>query len=419
MSEERTDRSQTPRSRSSSSGGRPRRAASPSGASARRPAADGASAQPRRRKRRRSSGAKAAAAFLYVLIILGASGILATLGWIWANDLLALSKEEHAAVITISDEAFVEQDVTDENGKTSTVTRANLDYVADLLKEEGLIEYKFLFKLFGLFSHADQKIVSGTYELDTDMDYRALVSNMSSRSSTRKEVEVTIPEGLNVDQIFQLLEENDVSTVDKLRETAANYPYKWSFLQDIPMGDYHRLEGYLFPDTYIFYTGQDPIYVLNKLMNAFNTKMKPYFDRFTEESTYSLHDIVTIASLIEEETDGYDQKNIASVVFNRLENTSAETAGFLQIDATLVYINGGKVPSETDKTIDSPYNTYLYQGLPAGPISNPGMEALIAAMEPESTRYYYYVLDPETSRHEFTRTYAEHQKLVSQYYGNG
>ncbi len=221
-----------------------------------------------------------------------------------------------------------------------------------------------------------------------------------------------------MDQIFELLEKNQVSTVDKLRDTAANYAYRWSFLQDIPLGDYHRLEGFLFPDTYTFYTGQDPIYVLNKLLNGFNTKMKSYYSRFTDESTYSLRDIVTIASLIEKETDGEDRGTIASVVYNRLEHPEGETMGLLQIDATLVYINGGKVPTEADKEIDSPYNTYKYQGLPAGPIANPGEESLLAAMDPESTKYYFYVLNPETGRHEFSKTYKEHQKLVEQYGGN-
>ena len=80
-----------------------------------------------------------------------------------------------------------------------------------------------------------------------------------------------------------------------------------------------------------------------------------------------------------------------------------------------MYLNGGKVPTEADKAIDSPYNTYLYKGLPAGPISNPGMTALYAALNPENTSYYYYVLNPETKKHEFTKTYAQHQALVEKY----
>lgn len=373
----------------------------------------------RRRRRRRSSGAKAASAFLYVLVVIGVSAVLATVGWTWAGDLLALNKEYSSAVIELPESVFTYSDVTDENGDTTTVSTADIDYVADELEKAGLIEYKFLFKIFCWISDAQEKVVAGTYELDTDMDYRGLVANMSDSSATRQTVDVTIPEGYTIDQIFTLLEEEGVSTVEKLQEMAADWPYKWEWLQDIPLGDYHRLEGYLFPDTYTFYLGENPKYVLNKMLNNFDDKMGDYLDQFAEESTYSLHDIVIIASMIQKETDGQDYGTIASVIYNRLENTSAETAGFLQIDATLVYINGGSVPTAADREIDSPYNTYLYPGLPAGPISNPGMEALTAAMEPEDTNYYYYVLNPETNQHEFSRTYAEHQEKVAQYASNG
>ena len=370
----------------------------------------------RKKRRRRSSGAKAAAAILYVIVVIGAAAVLATMGWTWANDLLALNKDSAAIMITISEDYFYQMEQKNEEGITELVTRADMDKITLQLKEAGVIEYEFLFKLFSWFSSADTKIVEGTYELDTNMDYRALVANMSSKSATRQTVDVTIPEGYTIDQIFQLLEDHEVSTVEKLRETAANYPYKWEFLQDIPLGDYHRLEGYLFPDTYTFYTGHDPVYALNTILNQFHKKMKEFYDIFgTEECPYTLHEIVIMASLIEKETDGNDHKTIASVLYNRLRNPEKETAGFLQIDATLVYINGGKVPTEADKAIDSLYNTYLYKGLPAGPISNPGMEALYASIAPKTTKYYYYVLNPETGNHEFTKTYAEHQKLVNKY----
>ena len=375
--------------------------------------------QPQKKRRRRSSGAKAAAAFLYVLVVIGVSAVLATVGWSWANDLLSLNKDETSAVIEIPESVVTYTEVTDDNGVTTTESRVDMNYVTDQLKDAGLVEYKFLFKLFGMFSKADQKIVAGTYELDSEMDYRALVSNMSASSSTRQTVDVTIPEGYTIDQLFALLEKEGVTTQAKLQDMAATWEYSFDWLKDIPLGDYHRLEGYLFPDTYTFYKGEDPKYVINKMLVNFDKKMSGYMSRFNEESQFSLHDIVTIASLIEKETDGEDYKTIASVIYNRLNNTGAETAGFLQIDATLSYLNGGKVPTEADKAIDSPYNTYLYKGLPAGPISNPGMKALAAAMEPDSTKYYYYVLNPETKRHEFSKTYAEHQQLVQKYSSNG
>ena len=359
-----------------------------------------------RRSRRPSVKARVAGALLYVLFVIGASAILATVGWTWACDLLGLNKEYASVTVTITDDT-------------------RLDSIVDILEENGLIEYKFLFKLYARFSHAEDKLAPGTSELDTEMDYRALVANMGSSSATRQVTDVTIPEGYTVDQIFSLLEERGVSTVEKLQDMAANWDYAFDWLQDIPLGDYHRLEGYLFPDTYTFQMGENPKYVINKMLVNFDVKMDEYMAQYTGgDAPYSLHDIVIIASMIEKETDGAsdeernDYKSIASVIYNRLENPDAETAGYLQIDATLVYINGGRVPTEADRSINSPYNTYLHQGLPAGPISNPGMTSLLAAMEPENTEYYYYVLNPETWQHEYSRTYAEHQALLARYYGD-
>lgn len=366
--------------------------------------------QPRPRKkraRRRSAGARVAGAFLYVILVIGLSAVLATLGWAWACDLLGLNKEPLSIEVTIDDD-------TDFNA------------VVDQLEEAGLIQYKFLFKLYAQFSHAKDKIAPGKYELNTEMDYHALVSSMGSSSSTRLTTDITIKEGLTIDQVFDLLDDRGVTSVDKLRDMAANYDYAFDWLQDRPLGDYHRLEGYLFPDTYTFELGENPKYVINKMLVNFDAKMDEYMDKYSgEDAQYSLHDIVTIASMIEKETDGTntaernDYRSISSVIYNRLENPTAETAGYLQIDATLVYLNGGKVPTEADKAINSPYNTYLYQGLPAGPISNPGMQSLLAAMNPDSTNYYYYVLNPETKQHEYSRTYAEHDALVQRYSSNG
>ena len=358
--------------------------------------------RPKKRvKRRRSAGARVAGAFLYALFVIGLSAVLATLGWVWACDLLGLNKEYASTEITIEEDT-------------------RFSDVVDTLEKEGLIEYKFLFKLYAQFSHAEDKIAPGKYELNTEMDYRALVSNMGVSSATRQTTDITIPEGYTIDQVFALLDERGVTSVDKLQDMAANWNYAFDWLQGIPLGDYHRLEGYLFPDTYTFQLGENPKYVINKMLVNFDAKMDEYMARFSgEEAAYSLHDIVTIAAMIEKETDGEDYKTIASVIYNRLENPAAETVGYLQIDATLVYLNGGKVPTLADREIDSPYNTYKYQGLPKGPISNPGMASLMAAMNPEDTKYYFYVLNPETKRHEFSRTYAEHDALVQRYQSNG
>lgn len=366
------------------------------------------SRQPRRReepqrsstkRRKKRSGLSGAA--IYVIFVIGVSALLACIGWVAANDVLALNKPAKTATITISNE--------DSFGD-----------VADKLKDEGLIEYKFLFNLFATFTRSKDDVVAGTFTLNTDMDYRALLSGMSANSATRATVTVTIPEGYTIDQIFALLEEKSVASVEDLQDMAANHDYAFSFLQDIELGDYHRLEGYLYPDTYEFTTPQNPLYVINKMLVRFDEQFTEDMRQEVADSGRTIHEIVTIASMIEKETDGSDRANIASVIYNRLNNPSGGTQGYLQIDATLAYINGGKVPTEADKSIDSPYNTYLYKGLPAGPISNPGLESLQAAMNPNSTSYYYYALGDDGVHH-FFKTLREQQNFIAtqELYNNG
>ena len=369
--------------------------------------------QPERRRRassrpqsarsgRKKGGFTASFALLYVVFVIGISALLACVGWIAANDVLALNKEPNTVTVTISkDDSF--SDVT------------------DMLKENGLIEYKALFNLFATFTGGKDDVVAGTFTLNTDMDYRALLNGMSANSATKATIRVTIPEGYTLDQIFALLEERGVASVEELQDMAANHDYAFSFLQDLPLGDYHRLEGYLYPDTYEFTTPERPLYVINKMLVQFDAQLKDEMRQEIWDSGRSIHEIVIVASMIEKETDGSDRADIASVIYNRLNNpnSSAGTNGYLQIDATLAYINGGKVPTDADRAIDSPYTTYLYQGLPAGPIANPGLESIQAAMDPADTSYYYYALGDDNTHH-FFRTYNEMLNFMAsqERYGN-
>ena len=332
---------------------------------------------------------------------------------------LALNKGEHSATVVLEETGFTYHQEENADGILQNVPTADMGYVADVLEENGLIEYKLLFRLFAAVTGGADKVQPGTYQLDTDMDYRALISGMSSSSSNRVEVDVTIPEGYTVEQIFQLLDENGVASAEDLREMAANYDYGFSFLQDIPLGDASRLEGFLFPDTYTFYVNHDPKYVINRLLQNFDAKYTQDMRDWVAESDYTLQEILTIASLIERETDGTDQGQIASVIYNRLNSPGGETAGYLQIDATLVYINGGNVPTDADRSIDSPYNTYLYKGLPPGPIANPGMASIRAAMDPDDTSYFFYALGDD-GKHHFFRTYSQLESFLAsqEMYGN-
>ncbi|MCI8304307.1 MAG: endolytic transglycosylase MltG [Lawsonibacter sp.] len=348
----------------------------------------------RPRKKRRSAGRTAALVLLYVTAVIGVSILLACVGWVAAGDVLALNKEAKEVIFTVSpDEKF--------------------DSIVDRLKDEGLVEYKLLFNIFASITKGRDKVTAGTYTLNTDMDYRALLSSMRANSSNRAEVRVSIPEGYNFDQICKLLEEKGVvSSAEELREAAANHDYAFSFLQDIPLGDYRRLEGFLMPSTYDFYMPHNAVYALNKLLVHFANQMSDELMAQVEASGYSLREILTIASLIERETTGEDRAEISAVIHNRLNNPDAGTQGYLQIDATLVYLNGGKEPTAADREIDSPYNTYKYKGLPPGPIANPGMESILAALNPASSKDYYYALGDDNVHH-FFRTYDQLQSFLA------
>ena len=360
------------------------------------------SAQSRQTRPARKKRTSVSFALLYVVFVIGISALLACIGWVAANDVLALNKAEKTVTVTISEED-------------------SFSDVADMLKENGLIEYKSLFSLFATFTGGRDDVVAGTFTLNTDMDYRALLNGMSANSATKATISVTIPEGYTIDQIFSLLAERGVASEEELQDMAANHDYAFSFLQDIELGDYHRLEGYLYPDTYEFTTPEMPLYAINKMLVRFDEMVTDEMRQEITDSGRTIHEVLTVASLIEKETDGTDRATIASVIYNRLNNpnASAGTNGYLQIDATLAYINGGQVPTDADRSIDSPYNTYLYPGLPPGPIASPGLESIQAAMDPADTSYYYYALgDDET--HHFFRTYSEMQNFMAtqERYGN-
>lgn len=343
-------------------------------------------------RRRRSRGGILGFTMMYVVGVIGVSIVLACLGWIAAGDVLALNKEYKEVTVSVTAE--------DSFGD-----------VVNTLKKDGLIEFKGLFKLFANVTGGKDKVTIGTYSLNTDMDYRALLSGMSINSTTKAEISVTIPEGYSLEQIFQLLEDAGVASVRDLEQEAAQHDYAFSFLQDIPLGESGRLEGFLYPDTYQFNTPHRALYAINKMLVNFDQHYTDDLRQQVADSGYSVREILTIASLIERETDGTDRARIASVIYNRLNNTRASTAGYLQIDATLRYINGGSVPTEADKNIDSPYNTYKYKGLPPGPICNPGLESIKAALSPEKTDYYYYALGDDNVHH-FFKTYEEHQQFL-------
>ena len=348
--------------------------------------------RPRKRKKRRFN------ILVYLLFVLVTSAILAGVGWLLINDLCAFNKEDITATIEVTADDTV-----------STI--------ADKLEDAGLIQYKWFFKLFASVADAKDKIGTGTYELNTDMDYRALIVGMhnSSGNLNSDTVRITIPEGYTVSQIIHLMAEKGVNTEENLLEAAKTASFSYEYINN-NSEDISRLEGYLFPDTYDFYLNEKPANALNRLIKNFDSKLDDDLLARAEARGYDLKKIITIASLIEKETDGTDQAKIASVIYNRLEGSGDKggTYGLLQIDAALLYAlpdHEGPI-TNADKQTDSKYNLYKYAGLPPTPIANPGLAAIEAALEPDTTDYYYYALGKD-GKHHFSKTLQEHNEFLN------
>ena len=373
------------------------------------------SQEPEKKRPRLPSGIRV---LLYVCCVLAVAVLLAVAVWRCADDVLSLTKEDAEITVSIPDGATISQ-------------------IAGELKSKGLVRYETLFKFYCWASHAEKTIEPGTYTLNSRYDYHALVSNMIEASPDRAVVEVTIPEGYECEDIFRLLEADGVCSYQDLADTAASYEFAYDFLQEIPYGSENRLEGYLFPDTYQFYMSDDPANVIDKFLRNFDNKftddlydaLDALNDRlaqrmrtngFTEteitDGRLSLYDLITVASLVEKETAKTSESaSIASVIYNRL---CSKLYPCLEIDATIQYALAERkeVLSNADKGVISPYNTYTNAGLPAGPIANPGMNSIRAALYPAETNYYFYALNADGVHH-FSETYYEHQNFLAELEG--
>lgn len=340
---------------------------------------------------------------IYVAAVVLGSMLLAGIGWILANDLCALDKGDETYTVTIEEGDGVFK-------------------IASKLKKAGLIELKGFFVLYEIFTGAKNDIDPGTYELNTSMDYRSLVHNMYDPDARRRAEEglvlVTIPEGYSVQQIVDLLAEKGIATKEELVDAVSNFDFgeEYPFIDNSLTGQINRLEGYLFPDTYEFSTEKTAVFAIDTMLTNFNTKVSNELLSEIQESGYTFREIITMASIIEKEAIGdYEERtNVASVLYNRLNNPDAETAGLLQVDASIDYALRleGKDRSEFSTELDSPYNTYIHAGLPVGPICNPSLASIRAALNPSQTDYYYYALGTDGVHH-FFRTYSEHLAFVN------
>ena len=287
---------------------------------------------------------------------------------------------------------------------------ATLSTVAEELYEKGVIRSKLWFRYQG--QEIAKDIKPGNYKIVSGMDIEDIFE-IIQKGEQENQVSITFPEGFILYQFAQRIEESGLGTADEFIEATNDYFISKGYIFDTS-NLYFNMEGYLFPDTYYFTENQSMDQIVSKLASTMDDIFTEEYRLRAEELGLSLHEVLTIASLIEREAyNDAERAAISGVIYNRLDIEM-----MLQIDATVIYGLGEGKEHMTrvlyaDLEKDNPYNTYRNTGLPPGPIASPGRNSIEAALYPEEHDYFYYVLGE--NGHVFSKTYAEHQRNVNQY----
>ena len=351
----------------------------------------------KRKPAKKGNGVKST--YVFFIVVIAVSMALSVYAVFCMNDILAITKTKSTVTVSMQEEVKTASDAI------------------DLLADQGLIKCKGFCKFFAtlhdkvLNDPIGGPYPAGVYYLNGKMGLEGMLQTLQGSSATSETVTLIFPEGMTVPEIVNKLTENDVCDKTALLSVIDSTEFTYSMVADLKANEHvpYRLEGFMFPDTYEFYVKENADSALSRLLSNFQDRIMddPDIAPLLANSSYSLKEIVIMASLIEKETDGTDRAVISSVIHNRLENVG-ETAHLLQIDASLVYAAGREITEDDYQTLDSPYNLYTHQGLPPTAIANAGKASIVAALKPDKTNYYFYVLNPDTQRHVFSQTLAEH-----------
>ncbi len=286
--------------------------------------------------------------------------------------------------------------------------KATFSYVAGRLQARGLIPSAFYFKVYARLKGKARKVRVGEYEITNGQRPIDILDMLAS--GRMKAYRVTVPEGKWSSEIEKLITERFPDA--KLDALITNVDY-WRSQVKFPL-EGHSLEGFLFPDTYFFPKGMTAEQIIGKMLERFQVTNYAAYLADPPEDGRSLYQVLTLASLVEAEAKRPEERPIiAGVYMNRLHKHI-----LLQCDSTVLYAHKQRMKRVWDKdlAIDSPYNTYRYLGLPAGPICNPGLASFNAALHPAKVDYLYYVARGDGS-HIFTRTLDEHESAKMQVQG--
>lgn len=281
-------------------------------------------------------------------------------------------------------------------------TGSSSQTIAKQLAKRKLIRSEYAFRIVVRHRGSGKHLHAGTYVLRRNMTLWHIVDEFEKGQVTL--IRWTVPEGLTAAAIAELWETDGFGMADAFRE-ASQLP---RLLKQYGLED-KTVEGYLFPNTYKFAKGITAEEVVEMMLEEFKQRWTETFDKEAISLGLTRHEIVTLASVVEKEAQSKSERpRIASVFHNRLKQKWR-----LQADPTVLYALGNpkRLLTRADLSVDSPYNTYKHKGLPPGPIANPGIDSIIAALRPEKTDYFYFVAIGE-GKHHFSKTLSEHNRMI-------
>ncbi|MBS4784488.1 MAG: endolytic transglycosylase MltG [Clostridiales bacterium] len=289
--------------------------------------------------------------------------------------------------------------------------------IAALLRESGVISHPTVFYAYARFSGQGGGFKAGEYTLRSDMSYSE-IAGLLVKGTLREDVAtVTFPEGLTLREIAELLEQNGVCPAAEFLDYLDTADLdRYDFVAELPQDDrFRRLEGYIFPDTYQFYLGEDVSNVATRFLDRFEQVVDDEIRERADELGMSIDEVVTLASVIQAECSFPSEMPAVSGVFHNRLNNPAEYPK-LQSDVTIFYIRDEILPvagSSREDFYDQLYNTYIHNGLPVGPICCPGEDAIQAALYPEENDYYYFITDKD-GNFMYAETLGQHNANISE-----
>ncbi|HOZ36444.1 MAG TPA: endolytic transglycosylase MltG [bacterium] len=276
------------------------------------------------------------------------------------------------------------------------------------LKQQGIIRSSLVFETYAYLKDIEGQFKAGEYSLPDVVNIKRLIDILTD-SQSASNLTLLVREGEAIDDIDQSLSFQGRFAPGDFKKSLENlsqdFLADYDFLSDKPANA--SLEGYLFPDTYYYSSAED---IIKKMLSNFDKKLNPELRLEISRQGKTIFEIITVASLIEEEvkTDA-DRVIVSGIIWKRLAINMP-----LQLDSTIKYITGGS--TALDQKVDSPYNTYLYKGLPPGPISNPGLAAIRAAIYPQASEYLYFITETDgAGTVHYAKTFEQHQKNIDDY----